>query len=170
MYFTGTMNASAPAKQARFGWLRAPLQALLIGALLLFVPAHAEEKVPSPFLQEILIKTTLLTFNDANLTGNYMVLHAKLAKAFRDKVAPDRLKREFKVFVDQKIDIGVIAAMPSVASNEAKINAARGSLELRGYFDTKPNRVTYELDFLPSEGQWKPALIDVRIKPQSTTQ
>lgn len=148
---------------------RLHLIAALVGALF-GAPAQADDKIPSGFVQEILIKTTLLTFNDANLTGNYTVLHAKLAKAFRDKFTPDRLKQEFKVFADQKVDLGLIAVMPTVASSEAKINVARGSLELRGYFATKPSRVTYELDFLPSEGQWKPALIDVRIKPQSATQ
>ena len=145
--------------------MRSYLVATLASALLLLMPAHAQDKVPSAFVQEILIKTALLTFNDANLSGNYTVLHAKLAKAFRDKITPDRLKQEFKVFADQKADLGLIAAMPPVASSVATINAARGSLELRGYFATKPNRVTYELDFLPSEGQWKPALIGVRIKP-----
>ena len=150
--------------------MRSHLVATLVSALLLLMPAHAQEKVPSAIVQEILIKTSLLTFNDANLTGNYTVLHAKLAKAFRDKITPDRLKQEFKVFADQKIDFGLIAAMPPIASSEATINVARGSLELRGYFATKPNRVTYEIDFLPSEGQWKPALFDVRIKPQSASQ
>jgi hypothetical protein len=139
----------------------------LIGALFSSMPAQAENTVPPPVLQEILIKTTLLTFNDANLTGNYTVLHAKLAKLFRDKITPDGLKAAFKSIAEQKADLGLIAAMPPVASSEAKINAARGSLELRGYFATKPSRVTYELDFLPSEGEWKPALIDVRIRPQT---
>jgi len=149
--------------------MRSQLVATLVSALLL-VPAHAQDKVPSAIMQEILIKTSLLTFNDANLTGNYTVLHAKLAKAFRDKITPDRLKQEFKAFADQKADFGLIAAMPPIASSEATINSARGSLELRGYFATKPNRVTYEIDFLPSEGQWKPALFDVRIKPQNASQ
>ena len=139
----------------------------LIGALFWSMPAQAENTVPPPVLQEILIKTTLLTFNDANLTGNYTVLHDKLAKLFRDKITPDGLKAAFKSIADQKADLGLISAMPPVASSEAKINAARGSLELRGYFATKPSRVTHELDFLPSEGQWKPALIDVRIRPQT---
>ena len=138
--------------------------------MLLISPADADEKVPNAILQEILIKTALLTFNDANLTGNYTVLHAKLARAFRDKITPDGLKKAFSTFADQKIDLGLIVAMSPVASSEAKINAARGSLELRGYFATKPSRVAYELDFLPSEGQWKPALIDVRIKPQNASQ
>lgn len=150
--------------------MRLHLVGTLVSALLLLAPASAQDKVPSAVLQEILIKTALLTFNDANLTGNYTVLHAKLAKAFRDKISPDRLKQEFKVFADQKADLGLIAAMPPVASSEATINVARGSLELRGYFATKPARLTYELDFLPSEGQWKPALIDVRIKPLNASQ
>jgi hypothetical protein len=142
----------------------------LVGALLLVMPAHAEDKIPNALVQEILIKTALLTFNDANLTGNYAVLHAKLAKPFRDKITPDGLKQAFKTFADQKIDFGLIAAMPPVASSAPKINTARGSLEMRGYFDTKPSRLTYEIDFLPSEGQWKPALIDVRVKAPSATQ
>jgi hypothetical protein len=145
--------------------MRLHLAGALFGALLLIAPAQAEDKVPVPILQEILIKTALLTFNDANLTGNYTVMHAKMATAFRDKITPDQIKQEFKVFGDQKLDIGMVAAMQPVVSKDALINAVRGSLELRGYFDTKPSRVTYELDFLPSEGQWKLALIDVRIKP-----
>jgi hypothetical protein len=145
--------------------MRFPLAGALFGALLLIVPARADDKIPAPILQEILVKTSLLTFNDANLTGNYSVMHARLAKAFQEKITPERLKSEFKAFSDQKIDIGMISAMPPMVSKEALINAVRGSLELRGYFDTKPSRITYELDFLPSEGQWKLAFIDVRIRP-----
>jgi hypothetical protein len=52
-----------------------------------------QDTVPSAVLQEILIKTSMLPLNDANLTGNYTVLHAKLAKPFRDQFSPDRLKQ-----------------------------------------------------------------------------
>ncbi len=145
--------------------MRSCVAGALFGALLLIGPTQAQDKVPVPMMQEILIKTALLTFNDANLTGNYTVLHAKLAKPFRDKSTPDGLKQMFKAFGDQKIDIGLISAMSPVVSKDALINAVRGSLELRGYFATKPSRITYELDFLPSEGEWKLALIDVRVRP-----
>ena len=76
----------------------------IVGALLLAGPPRAENTVPSATLQEILIKTSLLTLNDANLTGNYTVLHAKLAKPFREQFSPDRLKQVFKAFADQKAD------------------------------------------------------------------
>jgi hypothetical protein len=65
--------------------MRLHLVGVLIGALLLIVPAHAEDKIPNALLQEILIKTTLLTFNDANLTGNYTVLHANWRRHFARK-------------------------------------------------------------------------------------
>src|SRR5664279_4066697 len=92
--------------------MRLHLVGAVIGALLLALPAQAEDTVPSPLKQEILVKTSLLTLNDANLTGNYTVLHAKLAKPFREQFNPDRLKQVFKPFADKKLDLGPIAAKP----------------------------------------------------------
>lgn len=136
----------------------------IFGALLLAGPARAESQLPSPLLQEILIKTYLLTLNDANLTGNYTVLQAKLAKPFRDQFSPERLKGVFKEFADKKANFGLIAAKPPIATSESVIDN-RGALILRGYFDTTPSRVIYELDFLPSEGEWKPIKLNVNLKP-----
>ena len=135
----------------------------IFGALLLAAPAQAENQLPSPLLQEILINTYLLTLNDANLTGNYAVLQAKLAKPFRDQFSPERLNGAFKNFAEKKIDFGLIAAKPPVATSESGIDK-RGALILRGYFDTTPSRVIYELDFLPSEGEWKPIKLNVNLK------
>lgn len=126
--------------------------------------ARVESKVPSALIQEVLIKTYLLTLNDANITGNYAVLRAKLAKPFRDQFDAEKLKNVFKSFSDKKIDYGIIAAKPPVASSESKIDS-RGALILRGYFETTPSRVSYEFDFIPSEGEWKPIKLNVHVKP-----
>jgi hypothetical protein len=143
---------------------RSRLLAAMTGALLLPGPAGAQDKVPSAVSQEILIKASLLTLNDANVTGNYDVLHAKLAKPFREQFSPERLKQSFKPFVDQKIDWEVIVAKSPIATKEAQIDD-RGALLLRGYFDVSPTRVIYDLDFLPSEGEWKPIKLNVNVKP-----
>jgi hypothetical protein len=143
--------------------MRLHLLAAFIGAFLCAVPASSENTVPTDLLQEKLIKTYLLTFNDANLTGNYTVLHAKLAKPFRDQFNPDKLKQAFKSFADQKVDLGIIAAKQPIASTPSKIDN-RGALVVRGYFDTAPSRVIYELDFVPSEEEWKPISIHVNVK------
>src|SRR5262245_23835696 len=81
----------------------------LLGAMSAVSPALAQ-KAPDTFTQEVLVKATLLTFNDANVTGNYAVMHAKLSKPFRDKFPPEKLAEAFKVFRDNRIDFDIIVA------------------------------------------------------------
>jgi hypothetical protein len=145
--------------------MRSYLAAGVVGAFILVVPARAEDKLPTVQSQEILIKTALLTLNDADVTGNYVVLHAKLSKPFREQFTADQLKNGFKSMVEQKADWALIAAMPPVATAEAAIDE-RGWLILRGYFDTKPSRLNYDLAFVPSEGQWKPIKLAVDLKQE----
>ena len=127
------------------------------------VPAQAQ-KAPPPEQQEVLIKTTLLTFNDANVTQNYSVLHAKLSKQFRDQFSPERLKEVFKPFVDQKIDIDLIASKPPIPAKVGEVDD-RGVLSLSGHFDTKPSHVFYDLGYVMSDGEWRPIKINVNVKP-----
>lgn len=127
------------------------------------VPVSAQ-KAPEPAMQEVLIKTTLLTFNDANVTQNYSVLHAKLSKQFRDQFSPERLKEVFKPFVEQKIDIDLIAAKAAIPAKAAEVDD-RGVLSLTGHFDTKPSHVFYDLGYVMSDGEWKPIKINVNVKP-----
>ena len=132
-------------------------------AWLLIGGSVSAQTVPSATLQEILIKTSLLTLSDAVLTGNYTVLHGKLSKPFRDQFRAERLRQVFKTFEDQKADFGIVAALPPIGTGETKI--ADGKLMLRGYFDTKPSRLAYELDYVLSEGEWKLLNINVRARP-----
>ncbi len=136
--------------------------AAIVGCVLATVPAFAQ-KAPDPVTQEVLIKSTLLTFNDANVTGNYTVLHAKLSKPFRDQFPPERLKEVFKAFNEKHIDIDPIAARQPTASKPAQVND-NGVLQLHGYFDTSPSRVYYQLEYILSDGEWKPVRINVELK------
>lgn len=124
------------------------------------------QPLPTPLVEEVMVKTTLLTLNDANLTGNYDVMHAKMAKAFREKFGSDTLEQAFKAFAGKHIDI--IAATPLVTTHEARIDS-NGALMLRGYFDTTPSRLNYALDYAISEGEWKLVAIDVKVKGSSTS-
>ena len=139
--------------------------ALFAGAMLGAVPAHAQP-APDKVGQEILSKATLLTFNDANVTGNYTVLHAKLSKPFWDQFPSEKLKAVFKEFADKHIDFDLIAARTPVSSEEAVVND-QGVLKLYGYFDTKPSRINYQLEFIRSDGEWKAIKINVDLKKPS---
>ncbi|HEY4169554.1 MAG TPA: hypothetical protein VGM96_22380, partial [Reyranella sp.] len=72
--------------------------------------ALAQNKVPSERALEALVKVTLLSFNDANVTGDYTVFHAKLSKPFRQQFSPERLAETFKDFARKDIDFDIIAA------------------------------------------------------------
>ena len=125
--------------------------------------AQAQNKLPTERGLEALVKSSLLTFNDANVTGNYTVLHAKLSKPFRDQFPPEKLKQTFKSFADKDIDIDVIAAMkPSY--DPAPMIDDNGKLIVKGSFPTEPARVIFELDFIPSDGEWKLIRIHVQTK------
>ncbi len=123
----------------------------------------AAQPVPIPILQEALIKATLMTFNDANITGNYDVLHAKLSKPFRDQFSTARLKEAFKAFADNNVDFKVVAAKTPIAKQEPSVND-KGVLSLYGHFDTTPSHVYYELEFIMSDGEWKPIKINVNVR------
>lgn len=138
------------------------LAAIAINAACFVLPAAAQ-KVPIPLVQEALIKSTLMTFNDANITGNYDVLHAKLSKPFRDQFSPARLKEAFKVFSDNHIDFKIVVAKTPIPRQEPAVND-NGVLSLYGHFDTTPSNVFYELEFIMSDGEWKPIRIDVNVR------
>jgi hypothetical protein len=139
------------------------LGVVVIAFVLIGAPTQAQLKLPNQNAQEVLIKTTLLTFNDANVTGNYSVLHAKTSKPFRDEFSPDRLKEVFKAFAEKHIDFDIIAAKTPRPTQEAKIDE-NGKLILQGYFDTTPNHVYYDLHYILSEGEWKPIEINVKVR------
>ena len=83
---------------------------LAVMALMLTASAvQAQNKVPSERGLEALAKATLLTFNDANVTGNYTVFHAKLSKPFRQQFSPERLEETFKDFARKEIDFEIQA-------------------------------------------------------------
>ncbi len=145
------------------GVLRSTIGALGLTLSLAFATGAFAQGMPGATQQEQLIKVTLLTFNDANITGNYVVLHAKLSKPFRDQFSPDKLKEVFKDFSEKEIIIDPIATLAPVATDPAKIDDD-GILTLTGYFDTKPKQVKYRLRYLPSDGLWKPIGINVDVQ------
>lgn len=133
-------------------------------ALCLAMPVLAAD-APNDDEQEILVKTSLMTFNDANLTGNYTVLHAKASKPFRDQITPEKLADGFKAFRAQKVDLSSIVADDIDTSKEAKINSD-GVLHLEGRFKDNSKRIRYDLNFVYEEGAWKLLGINVKYKQE----
>lgn len=134
--------------------------------LLVAATAGAQTKVPGERPLEALVKSTLLSFNDANVTGNYSVFHAKLSKPFRQKFTVEKLTETFKEFGEKNIDIDVVSAMKPTY-HPAPVVDSEGKLSVKGFFPTDPTRVNFELEFIPSDGEWKLIRINVKLGPAS---
>ena len=135
---------------------------LLLGAS----AAQAQNRVPSDRVLEALVKSSLLSLNDANVTGNYAVLHAKLSKPFREQFPPEKLKATFKEFSQGNADFDIIAAMPPTYDPKPVVDED-GKLVVKGSFPTEPSRLLFELEFIPSDGEWKLIRIQVKLGSKS---
>jgi hypothetical protein len=119
--------------------------------------------MPSPFVQEVLIKSILVTLNDAVAADNFNVFHAKISKPFRDQFPPDKLRAIFKDLIEKHAVFDAVVASPVIAEEDAKIDE-KGVLRLKGRFDTTPKKVKYQLGFIPSDGQWKLSGVAIDIE------
>jgi hypothetical protein len=141
--------------------------ARLIGPFVLLLVVGAAQaqnmnKVPTERGLEVLVRTSLLSFNDANITGNYTVLHDKLSKPFRQEFPPERLKEAFREFSEKNVDIELVAVLKPTYEPAPTIDS-EGKLVVRGYFPTEPIRVNFNLAFIPSDGEWKLIRLNVKL-------
>ena len=119
--------------------------------------------MPNPFVQEVLVKSILVSLNDAVAADNFTVFHAKISKPFRDQFPPDKLKTIFKDLVDKHAVFDAVVAKPIVLDEDAKVDD-KGVLRLKGHFETSPKQVKYQLAFIPSDGAWKLSGISIDIE------
>ena len=119
--------------------------------------------MPSPFVQEVLVKSMMVTLSDAVAADNFTVLHAKISKPFRDQFPPEKLREVFKDLIDKHAVFDAVVAKPIVTDADAKIDSD-GVLRLKGHFETTPKQVKYQLGFIPSDGVWKLSAVTINIE------
>lgn len=119
--------------------------------------------MPSPFVQEMLVKSILVTLNDAVASDNFTVLHAKISKPFREQFPPDKLRAVFKDLVEKHAVFDAVVAQKMIPDEDARIDD-KGVLNLKGRFQTAPKQIKYQLGFIESEGAWKLSAVAIDIE------
>jgi len=143
---------------ARFKWIAAATVLATLG-----VPNAQAADMPSPYVQEVLVKSILVTLSDAVTSDNFTVLHAKISKPFHDQFPPEKLRAVFKDLIDKHAIIDAVVASPVISDEDAKIDE-QGVLRLKGHFDTTPKKVKYQLGFIAADGMWKLSGINIDIE------
>jgi hypothetical protein len=125
---------------------------------------QAKPPIPSPEQLAMMIQTSVVALSQANLTGNFTVLHALGAPSFQQSNPPQKLSEIFKNFREQNIDLTPLILFSPVLLREPVINE-QGTLHLVGYYKTQPQQVHFELLFQPVGGQWRLLGISLRAQP-----
>jgi hypothetical protein len=116
--------------------------------------AQPHVAVPDANKLAILIHTSLIALNQANLTGNYSVLRDLGAPGFQHANSPAKLAEIFSHLRRQRLDLGPIVLFTPKLVRHPAIDE-RGLLTLSGFFETQPQRVEFDLLFQPVGSEWR---------------
>jgi hypothetical protein len=101
-----------------------------------------------------LIRSTLLTLNDANRSGNYTVLRDLAAPDFQARNTAADLSQIFSDLRRRNFDLyGAALLAPQLTAVPARDQ--RGYLHLTGFFPTRPQQINFDLLFQDVGNQWR---------------
>ncbi len=148
-----------------------PLLARALIALVFFLTCAADtvtaqQKAPAPTVSPApptlpvtleqalyLIRSTLLTLNDANRSGNYSVLRDLAAPDFQAKNTAADLAQSFADLRRRNFDLFSVALAAPQLTNPPVDGG--GMLRLTGLFPTRPLQINFDLLFQNVSGQWR---------------
>ncbi len=135
--------------------------------------APGGKKIPMPdqYKVNLLIRTTLIAFSQANETGNYSVLRDLSSPRFQLFNSNARLVEAFAKIRQRKLDLSpIIFYTPKLVRPPAL--QKDGLLRTTGYFETKPERVHFDLGFRLVGNSWRleALIVDVKRPGESVLQ
>jgi hypothetical protein len=101
-----------------------------------------------------LIRSSLLTLNDANRTGNYTVLRDLATPAFQARNSAADLALAFSDLRRRNFDLYAVATEAPQLTAPPAVNE-NGLLVLAGYFPTQPKQIRFELIYQVVDNNWR---------------
>jgi hypothetical protein len=114
--------------------------------------AVARPPVPGGNQLAVLVQTAVVALSQANLTGNYSVLHALAAPDFQRANPPEKLAQVFAEV--RKIDLTPVILYSPILTRPPIIDD-KNMLRLTGYYKTAPQQVLFDLLYQPVAGHWR---------------
>jgi len=127
---------------------------LLAVVIMSISPAFAAVEIPSDDDQDVMIRSTLMTFNDANMTNNYAVLFGKASKQFQSQITQEKMQTAFEAFRKNELFFEDVVTADYESYDKAKIDE-EGALVLAGAFKTDDMQVKYRLRYVQNNKVWK---------------
>jgi hypothetical protein len=127
------------------------------------LPPGAMPKMPDQYKLNLLIRTTIIAINQANKTGNYTVLRDLAAPDFQNVNSAEKLAEIFTGLRNSKFDLSPVLFFDPKLIRQPEL-LSNGMLRLTGFFDTRPQRVNFDLIFQPLETDWRLYAVNVGTK------
>ncbi len=117
--------------------------------------APQQQQMPVSLEQALyLIRSTLLTLNDANHTGNYSVMRDLAAPDFQARNSPADLALSFTDLRRRNFDLFSVALAAPQLSTPPYLDPGK-MLRLTGYFPTRPLQINFDLTFQNVDNHWR---------------
>lgn len=121
--------------------------------------------IPEPHKLDLLVRTTIIAINQANITGNYTVFRDLAAPVFQSQNSPARLSDIFASLRKRNLDLSpVVFFQPKFARPPVIENSL---LRLSGFFATRPEQVNFDLAYQNVNGRWLLAGVSLNTTPSS---
>lgn len=114
-------------------------------------------EIPSDDELQDIVKTTMLDFDNALKKADFKDFHSKISKYWQKQISPEKMKESFQGFIDGQADLSEIKSLKANFTSPPNIKR-QGSLrilEVKGDYDTTPNKSTFELQYIPEGKEWK---------------
>lgn len=111
----------------------------------------------------VMVRTSLLTLNDALRSGNFTVLRDVAAPSFRDANTAARLSQSFAPLMRDRIDLSAVAVLPPDLTEAPAIDPASGQLLIKGRFALGASSVAFKLAYQNVQGRWR--LFGISVRP-----
>ncbi len=163
----GQMQPAQQAMQPQFAQNAAQAQGPQDAPAPPDVPAGPPLGIPADEVLILMMRSTVLALNQANLTGNYSVFRQLGSPAFQRNNSSEHIAAAFAKLRARNIDLTpILLLMPKMY--KAPEITQRGMLRLNGFFPSQPDRVNFDLLFQQVGNKWKlyGAAVDaIRPKP-----
>jgi hypothetical protein len=146
------MTFHDPTRLFNPGRLLAVAIALIALTMVTFQPVRAAD-IPDDD-QDAMIRTTLVTFNDANMTNNYSVFLAKASTELQSQTTVDKLATAFEGIRKNELFFEDVITADYDSYEKAKIDND-GALVMAGVFKTDDMEVKYNLRYIQNNKIWK---------------
>lgn len=119
----------------------------------------------------LLVRTTLLTLNDAIRTGNYSVLREVASPGFGVANSSGGLAHSFAGLASRGIEMSAVAVMAPTLTDAPTLDPNTKLLRLKGLFPAADGgHLKFELVYQPVVGHWRVLAIGLEAAPAKAAQ